>query len=51
MRKTVPAEEGLFPKTRAEEFFDEMFDEYLSSEIARAGGLGLTSIYKKYIKE
>lgn len=50
-RKTVSVDEGILPQTRAEEIFKEMFDEYLSLEISRSGGIGLRKIYEKYVKE
>jgi flagellar protein FlgJ len=44
MRRTIPDEGGLIPKSQAERIFTEMLDEEKSKEMARAGGIGLADV-------
>lgn len=43
MRRTVP-EGGLFPKGFAVETYEGMYDQHLSEEMAKAGGIGLAKL-------
>lgn len=43
MRKTVPKSD-LFGNRNAENLFESMYDEQLSIEMARAGGMGLAAV-------
>lgn len=48
MRKTVP-EDALFGNSNAKEIFSEMYDESLSQELSKAGGIGLAAMmYKQF---
>ena len=44
MRRTIPDDGGLIPKSQAERIFTEMLDEQKSKEMARAGGIGLAQV-------
>jgi len=44
MRRTIPDDGGLIPKSQAERIFTEMLDEEKSKEMARAGGIGLADV-------
>ncbi len=41
MRKTVPSDGGIFPKTEATETFEEMLDAALAQNMAESGQLGI----------
>jgi Rod binding domain-containing protein len=41
MRKTVPGDEGIFPKSQATETFEEMLDAALAQNIADSGQFGI----------
>ncbi len=43
MRRTVP-EGGLLPKGFAADTYESMHDQYLSEEMAKAGGIGLAEL-------
>lgn len=43
MRRTVP-EGGLFSKGFAAETYESMYDQYLSEEMSKAGGVGLARL-------
>jgi peptidoglycan hydrolase FlgJ len=48
MRKTVP-EDPLMGNSNAKEIFSDMYDEALSKELAKAGGIGLAAMmYKQF---
>lgn len=48
MRKTVP-EDALFGSSTAKDIFYEMYDESMSKELAKAGGIGLAAMmYKQF---
>jgi len=49
MRKTIPDEGGLIPRSQAERIFTEMLDEQKSIEMARAGGIGLADVIVKQL--
>ena len=44
MRRTIPDDGGLIPKSQAEQIFTEMLDEEIAIEAARAGGIGLADV-------
>ena len=44
MRKTVPTENSLFPKSNAETIFQDMLDEEYAKRAAQAGGIGLADM-------
>ena len=44
MRRTIPDDGGLIPKSQAERIFTEMLDEEIAKEAARAGGIGLSQV-------
>ena len=44
MRRTIPDEGGLIPRSQAEKIFTEMLDEQKAIEMARAGGIGLSQV-------
>ncbi len=50
MRKTVP-EDPIFGNSVAKDIFNDMHDEALSRELARAGGIGLASILYKQLSQ
>jgi len=44
MRNTLSDEDGLIPKSRAEQIFTEMLDEEWAKEAARGRGIGLAQV-------
>ena len=44
MRRTIPDEGGLIPRSQAEKIFTDMLDEELAKEAARGGGIGLSDV-------
>lgn len=44
MRRTIPDDGGLIPKSQAERIFTEMLDEEKAKEMARVGGIGLADV-------
>ncbi|MDR1066155.1 MAG: rod-binding protein [Clostridiales bacterium] len=46
MRRTVP-ESSLFPKSHADRVFQDMFDEQIAQNIARAGGVGIAKAFER----
>jgi flagellar protein FlgJ len=48
MRKTVP-DDPLLGNSNAKDIFYEMYDESLSNELARAGGIGLGAMMYKQL--
>ncbi len=48
MRKSVPEGE-LFPKSREQEYFEEIFDDHLAGEIARSGQFGIAKEMQEQI--
>jgi flagellar protein FlgJ len=48
MRKTVP-EDSLMGTSNAKDIFTEMYDETLSNELAKAGGIGLGALMYKQL--
>jgi len=48
MRRTVP-EDPLFGKSTARDIFNDMYDENVSNELAKAGGIGLAAILYKQL--
>lgn len=49
MRKTSFSGEGIFSKSNTEEIFQDMLDEEISRNSARAGGIGLADMMYKQI--
>lgn len=50
MRKTVHSEGGLFPKSQAEQIFQDMLDEENCKKVAESGnGLGLAEMLYKQL--
>lgn len=44
MRRTIPEDGGLIPKSQAERIFTEMLDEEMAKDMAQAGGIGLAQV-------
>ncbi|MDR1531849.1 MAG: rod-binding protein [Clostridiales bacterium] len=44
MRKTLKSDEGILPKSSAENIFQDMLDEEWSKNAANAGGIGLSDM-------
>ncbi len=49
MRKTVDTSGGILPKSSTEKIFEEMLDEEVSKNSAKAGGLGLANFMYKQL--
>ena len=49
MRKTVP-ENGLFGRSSQQEFFEEMFDDYLAGEMAESGQFGIAKMMEAQLE-
>ena len=41
MRRTIPDDGGIIPRSQGERIFTEMLDEQKAIDMARAGGIGL----------
>lgn len=51
MRRELNESEGLFPKSMAQKFYEEMLDEELSKEMAQKDSLGISNaIFRTYGK-
>ncbi len=48
MRKTVP-DDPLMEKSNAKEIYESMYDESISKELAKAGGIGLAGMLYKQL--
>ena len=49
MRKSVDSSGGLFPKSQAEQIFEEMLDEQISKSVAEGRGIGLSDVMYKQL--
>lgn len=49
MRKTVVSGGGLFEKSNGEKLFQEMLDEQMCNNMAKAGGIGIADMMYKRI--
>jgi flagellar protein FlgJ len=41
MRRTIPEPQGMFERSQAEKLFQEMLDQEMAINMARAGGIGI----------
>lgn len=51
MRASVPKDEGIFEESRAQEFYQDMFDEKIADRVASSKGMGLAATLYKQVKE
>ena len=51
MRKTVPSEGILFPKSHGETIFQDLLDEETSKAMTSAGGIGLAEAMYRQMKQ
>ncbi len=51
MRTSIPKDEGILEESRAQEFYQDMFDEKIADKIAQSKGMGLGATLYRQIKD
>lgn len=51
MRASIPKDEGIMEVSRAQEFYQDMFDEKVADKMASSKGMGLASTLYKQVKD
>ncbi len=51
MRASIPKDEGIMEESRAQEFYQDMFDEKVADKMAASKGMGLAATLYKQVKD
>jgi peptidoglycan hydrolase FlgJ len=51
MRASIPKDEGIMEESRAQEYYQDMFDEKIADKVAGSKGMGLADTLYKQVKD